>query len=150
MSRFVFPYETLLDVRRSEERSQQEILGALESRRHELEGELRQGKQFMDSNREFTRSSLTGAVDIGGLRLHAGLAVQAMRRADSIVLQLAELQRRLAEARGLLVDRVRARRAVELLRERMLGRWKSQQRRREILQEDEVAILRTAWQEAVV
>ena len=117
MSRFVFPYETLLDVRRREERAQQQMLSSLETHRHDLEGELRQRKGFLDSNREFTRTSLTGAVDIDGLRLHAGLAVQAMRRADSIVVQLAQLQSRLVDARALLVDRMRSRRAVEQLHE---------------------------------
>ena len=149
MSRFVFPYETLLDVRRREERAQQQMLSSLEAHRHELEGELRQRKGFLDSNREFTRTSLTGAVDIDGLRLHAGLAVQAMRRADSIVVQLAQLQSRLVEARALLVDRMRSRRAVEQLRDRMLRRWKLEQDRCERRLEDEAAMLRTTWQEAL-
>ncbi|MCH2148135.1 MAG: hypothetical protein MK095_01735 [Phycisphaerales bacterium] len=149
MSRFVFPYETLLDVRRREERAQQQMLSSLEAHRNELEGELRQRKGFLDSNREFTRTSLTGAVDIDGLRLHAGLAVQAMRRADSIVVQLAQLQSRLVEARALLVDRMRSRRAVEQLRDRMLRRWKLEQDRCERRLEDEAAMLRTTWQEAL-
>jgi flagellar export protein FliJ len=149
MSRFVFPYETLLDVRRREERAQQQMLSSLETHRHELEGELRQRKGFLDSNREFTRTSLTGAVDIDGLRLHAGLAVQAMRRADSIVVQLAQLQSRLVDARALLVDRMRSRRAVEQLRDRMLRRWKLEQDRCERRLEDEAAMLRTTWQEAL-
>ncbi|MDG2292154.1 MAG: flagellar FliJ family protein [Phycisphaerales bacterium] len=149
MSRFVFPYETLLDVRRCEEHAQQAIVGSLETRRHELEGELRQRKGFLDSNREFTRTSLTGSVDIDGLRLHAGLAVQAMRRADSIVLQLAELQSRLVDARELLVDRMRSRRTVERLRERMLSRWTLEQNRCEHRLEDEAAMLRTTWQEVL-
>ena len=149
MSGFDFPYEVVLDVRRSEERQQQQVVGALQQQQQQLQDELRRRQEFLDVNRHRSRDALVGRVDIDGLRQHAGLAVQAMRRADVIVLELADLHRRLVDARTVLVERMRGRRAVERLRDRLFERWKLEQNRIEDRIEDDAAVVRVAWQECV-
>jgi flagellar export protein FliJ len=149
MTRFKFPYVAVLDVRRAEERRQQQVVGELLQRQQGLQDELRRRQQFLDANRHRSRDALTGLVDIDGLRQHAGLAVQAMRRADAIVLELADLHRRVLEARTVLVDRMRQRRAVERLRDRMFDRWKRDMNRAQDRIEDDAAVVRVAWEECV-
>ena len=149
MTRFEFPYQAVLDVRQAEERRQQQVVGGMMQRQQVLEIELRQRQQFLDVNRHRSRDALLGTVDIDGLRQHAGLAVQAMRRADVIVLELADLHRRLVEARSVLVDLMRQRRSVEQLRERMRERWKLGMKRAEDRAEDDAAVVRVAWEECV-
>ena len=149
MTRFDFPYQAVLDVRRAEERRQQQAVGALRQRQQELEQELRQRQQLLEVNRHRSRDALLGTVDIDGLRQHAGLAVQAMRRADVIVLELADLHRRLVEARAVLVDLMRQRRSVEQLRDRLHARWLLDLKRSEDRAEDDAAVVRVAWEECV-
>ena len=149
MTGFEFPYEAVLGVRQAEERQQQQVVGDLQQRQQGLQDELRRRQQFLDANRHRSRHALTGRVDIDGLRQHAGLAVQAMRRADAIVLELADLHHRLLDARTVLVDRMRRRRAVERLRERMHERWTRHMNRTQDRIEDDAAVVRVAWEECV-
>lgn len=150
MSRFSFAYETLLRVRRCEEHVQQHIVASLEAQRLGLESKLRQQEEFLDTNQTIPQAARLGMVDSDGLRLHGRLAVQAMRRSDVMNQHIAASERRLLAAREVLVERMRARRAVELLRERMLNRWELEQQRCELRHEDDGVMIRTAWHGVVV
>lgn len=129
---------------------QQHVVGSLESQRQGLESQLQQQVEFLDANQKIPGTALSGTVDMDGLRFHAGLAVEAMRQSDVILQHIAEIDHRLMAARELLVERMRARRAVELLRDRMLNRWKLELQRCERRSEDDGVMIRTGWHEAVV
>jgi flagellar FliJ protein len=141
MPRFHFPFEGLLKARRLAEREQQRAVAAIERERLTLEDALRRQQQELSSGRQSLRDSLIGTLDAQMLRLHAALSLQQMRGAQRLVLELAGVHRRLEMARAALVEAARARRAIELLRERRLAQWKAALDKAEDHALDELAVI---------
>ena len=73
------------------------------------------------------------------LRHHAGASVGLLRKAQRTVLELAGLEKSLARARQDLIEAARARRVLEILRERRLAAFRADEARRERDQLDEFA-----------
>ena len=144
MPRFRFALESLLTARRLAEREQQRVVASIERERLALEESLRRQQQDISSARQSLRDSLIGTLDAHILRLHAASSLQQMRSAQRLVLELAGVHRRLETARSALVEAARARRAIELLRERRFAQWKAALAKAEDQALDELAVIAAA------
>jgi flagellar export protein FliJ len=69
---------------------------------------------------------------------------QATQRARQIVVKLAAMQNQVQASRQRLLDATRARRALELLRDRHFQQWKRQEQKRETRRLDELTSQRYA------
>lgn len=139
MPRFVFRLDPLLRARRETERRHQRAVAELERRRRDLEDDLRRRQGFIAEGKRELSERLTGRLDLGALRDHAGASLRMLREANRIVVELAGVHTRLEEARATLVEATRARRALELLRERRFDAWKRDLDKREDAALDEIA-----------
>jgi flagellar export protein FliJ len=139
MARFRFPLDPVLRMRRHAERERQRAVAAIEGERAALEAALRRLQEGAAGGRDELRDGLVGDVDVALLRQHAASAMRSARQARRIVLQMAGVHRRLEEARRALVEAMRRRRAIELLRERRLETWRTEARRRDAAALDDLA-----------
>jgi len=144
MPAFRFPFEGLLKSRRLAEQARQRAVADLERERRALEDRLRTLQSAIASNRQELRDALVGTVNAHALRLHAASSIQQMRQAQRSALELAGVHRRLDTARAALVEAARARRAIELLRERRLAAWKAALDKAEDQAIDELAVISAA------
>jgi flagellar FliJ protein len=144
MARFKFSLQVLLDARSRHERSVQRELAAADRHRRALERQLHDRQQEMIASRDMLRSALTGRLDPGMLRQKASSSLQAMRLVHQVARDLAAAHQRLSEVRARLVEAMRQRRAIELLRERRYAAWRAEQDRAEAAALDELAITMAA------
>jgi flagellar FliJ protein len=136
---FKFALEPVLKIRRRAEQEKQRAVAAVQRERLSIEETLRRQQRRIQEARTAMRSQLTGTLHAPDLRLHAGAVLQDMRQAQRMAQELAAVHRRLEAARRELVEARRARRAIELLRERRLARWTAEQERIEQQHLDELA-----------
>lgn len=144
---FRFKLEPLLTARKQEERSAQLAVAALERQRMALEDTLRRHQQNISVGKQELRDRLVGDLDMPIMRDHAVSTVQLLRLADRTVLQLAGVYRQTEQARAVLIEATKRRRAVELLRERRLKQWKQNLQRAEDAALDELAVQRAGREE---
>jgi flagellar export protein FliJ len=105
---------------------------------------LRRQQDAITASKQSLQGSLVGALNTTSLRFHAANAVQLMRQAQRIVLEMAGVHRRLEAARAELIEAARRRRAVELLRERRFEQWSAEQEKAETVALDELAVISAA------
>jgi flagellar export protein FliJ len=137
--------EVVLEQRKRLEREQQIAVARLDRERLEVETRLRDLQRAIVESGSEMRSRLAGgggsggAVAIQDVRLQAGASLHLATRARLAALELAGVYQRLERAREELLKAARARRAVELLRERRHEEWKQEASRAEGRFVDEVA-----------
>jgi flagellar FliJ protein len=141
MVRFRFALDPLLKTRGRHEQAIQREVADLERERLAMEDRIRRKQRLFAEGRDARRDSLTGTLNIDALRGHAGSALRVMRDTQRDVLELAGVHRRLDLARARLIEATRARRAVELLRERRYEAWRRDHERRETAAQDELATI---------
>ncbi|MFM1804056.1 MAG: hypothetical protein RL136_935 [Planctomycetota bacterium] len=139
MARFRFALQRVLDRRLDEEEVRRRALAAIERKRRELEQSLRERQTEISSGRQQWRAELVGEVDPATLRHHAAAGVGLLRKAQRTVLELASLEKGIAQARAAAVEASRARRTLEILREQRLAAFEATERRREQATLDEIA-----------
>ena len=144
MARFRFSLQVLLELRRRQEQNVQRELAAAERHKLELERQLHEQQQDMIASRDTLRSALTGRLDPGALRHKASSSLQAMRLVHQIARDLAAAHVRQESIRARLVEAMRNRRAIELLRDRRLESWRTEQARSEADALDELAVTSAA------
>lgn len=147
MARFRFNLEAVLTQRRAQEKERQREVAALESEKRALENELRGCQRGIEAAREDLRSVLApvggpGVIDLGGVRLQSKAAFQLGVKAQLTALRLAGAMQRTEAARARLLEAARARRAVELLREKRFAEWRRDQDKREAASVDEMNVMR--------
>ena len=81
--------------------------------------------------------------------MYAGAALQHMRYAQRLVLELAGVHRRLDAARERLREASRKRQAMERLRERRFAEWRAAQEKAETSALDELAVSAAARKETI-
>lgn len=138
-ARFRFPLDPLLRLRQRSEEAAQRVVADLERQRREVEEVLRDHQRRMESGRQAARAVLVGSVDLRAVRGEAQAALHLMRRTNQLVLHLAGLHKRLEQARAMLTERRRERRALELLREKRLAEWRAELTWREQVVLDDLA-----------
>ena len=129
MPRFRFQLQAVLDVRLRAEREERRRVGELETARRRLEDGLRRRQAQIGEARNQLRDRLAGPIDASSLRGQANASLAEMRDAQRVVLELAGIHRRLEAVREDLRAASRARRAVELLKERRFETWRLEQDR---------------------
>ncbi len=140
MPKFVFKLEPLLEARRRAEETEQRAVAAIERQRLALEDLLRDRQGEIIEAKHGMRQTLVGRIDLRDLRLRAGMSLHLVRQAQQLALQLAGLHKRIEAARAVLVEATRRRRALELLRDRHLARWKRAIEKAETAALDELAV----------
>jgi len=100
--------------------------------------ELRQAPQVRPAERA-EGEALTG-VDLDRVSQFARYSAQTAIRAQQLVVEIARLEKQIETARERLAEAMRARKAMELLRDRQYARWKQEQDRREAAELDEMAV----------
>lgn len=131
------------------EQVKQRAVADIERERLALEDKLRRQQDTIALARDSLRESLIGTLDAHNLRLHAASSIQQMRQAQRLALELAGVHRRLEAARAALIEASRARRAIELLRERRFEQWKAALDKAENNALDELAVIAAARGEQV-
>ena len=148
MKKFQFKLTAVLRLRLHEEQEAQRELAELQQQADGLKGHLRTMQGHLEETRLEQREAVSGRVDLVAMRGAAKSAMQIARRADEIVRALAQFQPRLETARQNLVEKTRARRAIELLKERRYEEWKNEAEREEQATIDELANSRNQFQAA--
>lgn len=139
MARFEFQLEPLLKHRQMIEDEAQRALAMGMRERMILENELRRHQETIRDDKQLMGQALVGRVDVPRIRTHAIHVAQVAVRAQQIGFRMVELNRRIEKARVELVEAMKQRKAVELLKDKQFKRWKHEQDRRETAQLDELA-----------
>ena len=140
MPAFRFKLQPVLEQRRRTERDRQRELAELLTRKRELEAQLRTEQQTIHDDKAAMADRLVGRVDVSRIRQHASHVGQVTIRARRAAGELMTLHQRIEGARSSLLEATRARRAVELLRDRQYRRWLAEEQRREAAEQDELAM----------
>lgn len=144
MKAFEFSYQSILEARRSEEKSSEQAFAAIVARRDAIENELVQNRHYLDSNRHLARSQLTGSIDIEVLRSYAGQSVQVMRHIRTLLVEMSEVHGAMQAAKERWTACRRSRRSIECLRDRAHEKWLRRRRRLEIREQDDLALMRAS------
>jgi len=139
MARFRFALQRVLDRRLKEEEARKLVVATVERHRRELEDALRGRQREIADGRDEWRAQLVGEIDAAALRHHAGAAIGLMHKAQRTVLELASTEKAMQRARADLTEAARARRALELLRDRRRAAFEEELARQEREQIDEFA-----------
>ena len=142
MPRFRFQLQAVLDARLRAEREEHRRVAEMETERRRLEDGLRRRQSQIGEARSQLRGRLEGRIDASSLRGQANASLAEMRDAQRVVLELAGIHRRLETLREGLRAASRARRAVEILKERRFEAWRREQDRREQAELDEMTVIR--------
>jgi len=146
VARFRFTLQALLEARKREERDRQVEVAAIESERLRLEDAIRSRHAAARAGREDLRAALApgGPRSMAGVRLQAGASLKLEAQTQALAIELAGVLKRLEGARERLLEAARARKAVELLREKRFHEWKREQDRREANEQDDLVTGRAA------
>ncbi len=118
-------------------------VAALERERLALEDRIRACQGRIESGRAEIAAALAGGpVDLGAARLQAGATLRDDQQARRAVLELAGVLKRLAVARGELAEAAARRRAMEMLRDRDLERFRAELDRKEAADLDDLVTMR--------
>lgn len=144
MATFTFRYQTLLDHRRRiEDEAQRELAKHLRVRSI-LQDQLRNQQETIHRSKHELTGALVGKVDLTAVGRFARYSGSVAARARQIVGRLAQLEDEVAEARSILLDATRKRKALELLRDRHHGLWRREQDLRETAELDDLSTQRYA------
>jgi flagellar FliJ protein len=139
MAKFAFKLEPVLRQRKMIEDQKQRELAKLIRHRMIFHNQLRSiQSELSDSKRQLT-DGLVGEVDMIRVSQFARFSGQSQVRAQTIVRELAGLESRIAEAQKQLVEAMRQRKALDLLREKQYEQFKRTQQRREASRLDDLA-----------
>ena len=142
MARFRFALESLLRKRHVDEDEAQRGLAKALRARMIIMTQLRSEQQTILDSKSQLADSLTGKVDLAAVGRFAHYSGQVSQRAHGMVVRLSAVEKQILEAQMLLEQAVRARKSIELLRQRRLDVWRRDQRRRQTAQLDESALQR--------
>ncbi|MCA9299477.1 MAG: flagellar export protein FliJ [Phycisphaerales bacterium] len=144
---FRFRFQVVLEQRERQERDRQTVVAGLERERLDAERVLRDIQRRIVEEGERLRASVQGAVRGADVRLQRGAAIGLEVKARDQAIRLAGILKKLKDARAALVEASKARRAMELLRDRQLEAWKAEQARRDRIEMDEIATQRAMRRE---
>jgi hypothetical protein len=139
-------------MRHRQERDAQVAFAAIDRERVAIESQIRGYQRAIVGFKRDLRGVLAGEAPADGtvgapitlidVRLQAGASLMMMGKAQVAVLQLAGVHKRLEAARGRLLEAARARKGVELLRERRFEQWKRVQAKQESAELDDLTTMR--------
>lgn len=144
MAGFRFRFETLLRHRRGVEDERQRELAQLMRSRMILHRELNRMQQTIRDSKRQLGDTLVGRVNVDRVGQFARYSGQVEVRGRQIILRLAQLEKQVVDARARLLDAVRQRKALELLRDKDHQEWRREQDRRETAEADDLTTQRYA------
>ncbi len=139
MARFVFRYESLLKQRAAVEKDRQRELGVAVQKREAMLNTLRQTQQTIRQSKAELSEALSGQVDLSQIGAFSRYTGQTTADGHRIVRELAEVEKVIVFARGRLVEASKARKALELLKEKHLAAWAQERQRKETAELDDLA-----------
>ena len=142
MPAFVFRFEPVLRQRQAAEDHVHRDLAKVLRHRARMEAQLRSMHHDISQSKQNLGVALVGSIDLKEVSQFASYSGQVNHRAAALVASMAGLEKRIKEVRQHLVKVTRARRALELLRERHHKQWRRGQVLREVALQDEIAIQR--------
>jgi len=144
MANFSFKLDPVLSQRRAEEdRCQQDLAKSLRQRMI-LRDQLRLMQQTITQSKGRLSDGLVGRVDVDRVLQFARYSGQTTQRAHAFVARLSGIEKQIQAARQKLMGAVRARKALEMLRDRRYRQWKQGMQRRVDAQLDDLALQRHA------
>lgn len=144
MARFTFKLQPVLAQREREEKEHMRRVADLEREKLGLENRIRACQSRIVAGRGEIAASLRGGrVDLGHARLQAGATLRDDQEARRAVLELSGVMRKLGECRAALIRAAARRRAIELLRDRELERFRAEENRRESNDLDDLMVMRS-------
>ena len=149
MAKFNFKFETVLRHRTAIEDTCQRDLAKELRQRMILQDQLRQMQQTIVESKQGLSDALVGRVQMPRVAGFARYSGQVAQRAHAMVVRLALIEKRVEAARKRLVEATRARKVIEILRQRHYERWLREQDRRQTVQLDDLALQAHARKTAV-
>lgn len=140
MAKFKFQFDAVLQQRLAQEELRQRELAKVLRQRLIFHTHLRQMQQTITQSKHDLASGLVGKVNLEAISQFARFSGQVSQRARMTVAKLAALEKTIAAARQRLLEATRARRALELLRDRQHQQWLRLQDAREQMVLDEIAV----------
>ncbi len=137
MAGFQFKLEPVLKHRQMIEDQNQREMAQLLRRQLILQTQLRNLQQTITDDKRSIADALVGNVDVTQIRRHGIHSNQLTLRIQMIAVELLKLNQQIDIAQNILIDAMKSRKAVEILREKQLKRWQSERQRRQISQIDE-------------
>jgi flagellar FliJ protein len=138
MAGFQFKLQPVLKVRQAAEDRCQRELADIMRRRNAAHDRLREMQQTIVESKHALATGLVGAVNVSHIGQFARYSAQVRVRAQTLLRELAGIEREVNAARARLLEATRARKALELLRDKQQARWELERRRREAVEMDEL------------
>jgi flagellar export protein FliJ len=143
MAKFKFRLQPVLEQRGREEKDRMREVGELERKRMAIEADIRASQSRIVEGRDAVVAALSiGRVDLGAARLQSAATLRHDQEARRGVLEMAAVMQQLEAARGRLIRAAARRRAIELLRDRELERYRIEENRRENVAMDDLMVMR--------
>jgi flagellar FliJ protein len=141
MAQFKFQLEGVLRQRKHVEQQRQRDLAERLAELAPLEMQLRElDEQAKQSTGDVRDNRLTGKLDLAFLAGHRRFMLALQRRGVEIARKIAARQKVVDEARALLMEAAKGRKAVEKLREKQFDRWRAERAAKEQSELDEVGM----------
>lgn len=144
MAKFQFRFQTLLAHHRRVEDQRQRDLAQHLRKRMILHDQVRDMQNTIRDSKRSMADGLIGQVDLTRVGQFARYSGHAAQRARQIVVRLAAVEKQIVDARALLLEATKQRKALELLRDKHEAQWRYEQNRREVNELDELASTRYA------
>lgn len=141
---FQFPLDSVLRHRKQQEQEKQRKLAEIMRRQITIEGRLREIHQQIVASKHELGGRLSGQVDTDAIRAQANMAMALDVQARQFALELAEVYRMADAAREELIGASKRRKSIERLRERRFEAWKTELRRIEEKESDDLTMTRIA------
>jgi len=145
MPSFKFRLQPVLAQRERDEKDRMRVVAELESRRMQIEDDIRASQgRIVEGRRAVAQALSGGRVDLGAAKLGSAATMRHDQDARRGVLEMAAVINQLESARNELIQASARRRAIELLRDRALERHLDEEKRRENNAMDDLMVMRRA------
>jgi flagellar FliJ protein len=141
VAKFVFKFDGVLRQREHVEAQRQREVAIVQQEMTQLQAELRALNESVQASTDDLRDNhLTGRLDLNFLAAHRRFMLAMARKGVGLVQQIAGVQKRLDVAQAALAEAAKQRKIIEKLRERSFERWKTDLSRKEMTENDEIAM----------
>ncbi len=139
MPGFIFKFEPVLNQRKIVEDERQRELAQLLREQMIIERRLRDMQQEISQDKQSMQGVLVGRVDVSRIRGHAAHANRMTVSAQQMAVKLFSIHKQVETSRQRLTKAMADRKAIELLRDKQLARWRSEMDRRQTAELDDLS-----------
>jgi flagellar FliJ protein len=146
MAKFKFQLEGVLRQRKQLERQRQRELAIVQAELNQLTAQLKELESNTQAATQDLRTNrLTGVLDMSFIAAHRRFMVSVQRQGMALVQKMANVQKKIDDARLQLFEAAKGRKIIEKLREKQFERWKQEIARKETAELDEVSMQLSYW-----